>query len=348
MELKSSEITELMERYNTMGLSIALINDGKLSHVDSFGLLEAGTEHPVGNDTMFNACSISKLATAVLSLRLVERGILELDQDVNDRLLSWKIPASKYTQHKKVTLRTLLSHQSGVIDPERSFHEYRASHGIPSIPDLLEGRTSYCTAPIEVKYEPGSEFQYSDAGFCILEQLIEDVTGRPFKQLMDELVLEPLHMKNSTLHHALLLEGSLNTASGHHKDGRAADGGYPLYPFLAAAGLWSTAADLAKLAVELMDSLQGRSKLGLSPALIQEMTTPQGCAPWTGLGIFLDRSDQQLEFTSLGWGVGYQCMLIAYPYIGNGAVIMTNSDLGVHQNKGIIGEIVRLLDLQKH
>lgn len=75
------------------------------------------------------------------------------------------------------------------------------------------------------------------------------------------------------------------------------------------------------------------------------MITSQGCKEWTGLGVFLDGSQHELKISSLGWGVGFQCMMVAYPYLEKGAVIMTNTDLGVHQLKGIIGEIFNSLTL---
>ena len=67
----------------------------------------------------------------------------------------------------------------------------------------------------------------------------------------------------------------------------------------------------------------------------------QGCSKWTGLGVFLDDLNEDLQIYSLGWGVGFQCMMICYPYRGNGAIIMTNADLGVHQMEGIIGDVLK-------
>ena len=60
--------------------------------------------------------------------------------------------------------------------------------------------------------------------------------------------------------------------------------------------------------------------------------------------MFLDGSEKEIEVSSLGWGVGFQCMMVAYPYLGKGAIIMTNTDLGVHQLKGMIGEIYSTLN----
>jgi CubicO group peptidase (beta-lactamase class C family) len=144
VELQNIDIYERMKLYNVPGLSVALIKSGNLGLTKGFRVLEAGTTKRVNNISMFNACSINKFATAMLVLKIVDEGILDLDENVNDRLISWKVPENRYTQNRKITLRTLLSHQSGVIDPEGSFGEFNPNQGIPTMLDLLEGRKSYC------------------------------------------------------------------------------------------------------------------------------------------------------------------------------------------------------------
>ncbi|WP_020060717.1 serine hydrolase domain-containing protein [Bacillus sp. 123MFChir2] len=341
MEFRSINISERMEHYNVSGLSIAFIENGEVHMTKEFGVMKAGTNRSVNSNSIFNACSISKFLTAMLVLKLTEQGILYLDEDINDRLISWMLLENEYTQNKKVTLRTLLSHQSGIIDPEGSFYEYNSTLGEPTMVELLEGKTPYCKERIEVKYEPESDFQYSDAGFCIIQQVIEDVCGKPFEVLIDELIFEPLHMKNSTFGLTALTGSSGRFSCGHNKKGEVVSSEYPIYPYPAAAGLWTTPTDLAILVIEVMNSLKGKSKIGLSENKATELITSQGCKEWAGLGVFLDGTEQEIEFSSLGWGVGFQCMLVAYPYLGTGVVIMTNTDLGVHQMKGIIGEIIR-------
>ncbi|WP_312474128.1 serine hydrolase domain-containing protein [Neobacillus sp.] len=339
MKLHNININERMMHYNVSGLSIALIENGQISLTEGFGVLEAGTANNVNSNSIFNACSISKFLTAMLVMKLTEQGILDLDKDVNKSLLSWKVPTNELTKNKKVTLRTLLSHQSGIIDPEGSFTELNSIQDIPSMVELLEGRTLYCNESIEVKYEPGSDFQYSDTGFCIIQQLIEDVTGQPFKEVMNELIFEPLNMENSTFELTISQARSEDFSCGHNKNGELVDGKYPIYPYPAASGLWTTPSDLAILVIELINSLKGESKIGLSKSNAKEMIHSQGCKDWTGLGLFIDGSEQEIEISSLGWGVGFQCLMVANPYLGTGVVIMTNTDLGVHQMKGIIGEV---------
>jgi len=343
VKLKNINIQERMKHYNVQGLSITLLEGDEISGTENYGLLEVESNRKANEDSIFSACSISKFLTGILAMKLVEDRLLDLDDDVNESLVSWKVPENDFTKNKKVTLRNLLSHQSGIKDPADSFPELNSKIGIPSMIELLEGQTPYCKTPIDVKCEPESEFHYSDAGFCIIQQLIEDVTEKPFHQVMNEEVFEPLGMENSQFNTKMLEVDRQNFSCGHNKNGELVDGKYPIYPYPAASGLWTTSMNLAELVLELIKAVKGESKVGISESLAIEMITPQRGKSWTGLGLFLESSEKELEITSLGWGVGFQSMMVAFPYLEKGAVIMTNAELGVHQMEGIIGEIYRSL-----
>lgn len=344
MKLKSIHMEEQMKHYNVPGLSIALLENGQIIGTQSYGLLEAESDRKVNENSIFSACSISKFLTGMIALKLVEERFLKLDEDINKRLVSWKVPENEFTKNRSVTLRNLLSHQSGIMDPEGSFLELNVELGIPSMVELLNGTTPYCKDPIRVQCEPESEFHYSDADFCIVQQLIEDVVGKPFHQVVNELIFNPLIMGNSYLNTKTIIEMDKKEFSyGHNKNGELIDEKYAIYPYPAASGLWTTSLDLARLLLELLNSLRGESKLGISERLAKEMITPQKGRSWTGLGVFLEGSKIDLEITSLGWGVGFQCMLEALLNIEKGAVIMTNAELGVHQMEGIIGQIYKSL-----
>lgn len=342
MLLGDLDIKARMKHYNVPGLSVALVENGGLSRTHNYGLLKSDGHKKISDQTRFSACSISKFVTGMVILKLVDSGLLHLDDDVNNQLSSWKVPENEYTVHKKVTLRSLLSHQSGIKDPENSFPELRGNE-FPSMVELLNGHTPYCKKAIEVKLQPESEFHYSDAGYCVIQLLIEDVTKKPFGQVVKELIFEPLNMENSS-YPTVISETNGEFSCGHDRNGKVVEGDFPIYPYPAASGLWTTPSDLSKLITELFNALRGESKLGISQMSAKEMISPQG-KPWTGLGLFLDRSGDELEISSLGWGVGFQCMLVAYPSKEKAAIIMTNAELGVHQLEGLIGEIYRSLQI---
>lgn len=343
MNLKNINIEERMNYYNVPGLSIALIENGQISGTVNYGSLEVESDRKVNENSIFSACSISKFLTGMIAMKLIDERLLDLDEDINKRLMSWKVPENELTKSESVTLRSLLSHQSGIIDPEGSFSELNSKIGIPTMFELLEGGTPYCKVSIKLQCEPGSAFNYSDAGFCVVQQLIEDVTEKPFYQVVNELIFKPLRMENSHLSTTMLEVDKKEFSCGHNKNGELVDGKYPIYPYPAASGLWTTSLDLARLVLELLNALKGESKIGISESLAKEMITPQIGKSWTGLGVFLEGSERELEITSLGWGVGFQCMVVAFPYLEKGAVIMTNAELGVHQMEGMIGEIYKSL-----
>ena len=345
LENINMNIEERMKHYNVNGLSITLFKEGQIIGTENYGFLEVNSNREVDNDSIFSACSISKFLTGMIAIKLLEEGQLNLDENVNERLVTWKVLENEYTKNKKITLRNLLSHQSGIKDPEGSFEELNSDIGFPRMVELLEGKSHYCRVPIKVQFEPESEFHYSDAGYCIIQQLIEDVTGKQFKQVVHEFIFEPLGMKNSQLDTTMSEVDRGNFSCGHNKNGELVDGKHLIYPYPAASGLWTTSLDLAELVLELINTVKGESKLGISESLAKEMITPQRGKSWTGLGVFLEGSEKELEITSLGWGVGFQCMLMANPHLEKGAVIMTNAELGVHQLEGIIGEIHKSLQL---
>ncbi|MFB1082540.1 serine hydrolase domain-containing protein [Jeotgalibacillus sp. JSM ZJ347] len=334
MALSRITINERMKHHYVPGMSIATIRNGALS-TDYFGLLEAGTEREVQRDTIFNACSISKFLTSVLVMKLSSQGLIDLDEDVNNYLVSWRVPSNEY----EVTLRYLLSHQSGVTDPEGSFSELNAGDRAPSMADVLAGRTPYCREPVKVKYEPGSDFQYSDAGYCMIQLLIEDITGEPFEKVVKEHIFEPLNMNHSAFPAVISEKGCF--ASGHNRKEEIVLGRYPVYPYPAASGLWTTSEDLAALLIEFMNALRGESRIGLTSDAAEAMISPQESNDWAGLGLFLEGVGQSVEISSLGWGMGFQCMMVAYPHEKNGIVIMTNADTGKHQMEGLIGEVYK-------
>ncbi len=344
MTTMNFNMQKAMEKYNVQGVSVAIIESGIIKSIDSYGCMKSKSGLDVHKYTIFNACSISKFATAMLVMKLVSNNILFLDLDVNEQLKSWKVPNNEHTHIQKVTLRNLLCHQAGFVDPDGSFHEYKQSQGTPSIVDLLNGKTSYCSKQAEVTYEPFSDFVYSDLGYCLIEQLITDVTGESFKNLIDREVFKPLKMNSSQIIDKPL-DDYINFSVGHNKSGNNIEISNTIYPYPAAAGLWCKTRDLAFLFIELMSSLKNQGKLQIPSSLIQEMVTSQGCKPWSGLGVFLDTVETNLEISSLGWGVGYQCMLVGYPNKGSGTIIMTNTDTEIHQLKGFIGEVIASINI---
>ncbi len=196
---KRMGLVERMAHYNVPGVSMAVINDYRVEWVKGYGVLEAGNSERVTPETLFQVASVAKPVVAVAALQYVEKGTLELDGDVNQRLVSWHLPENKFTTQEKVTLRRLLSHSAGVT--VHGFRGYAQGEAIPNLEQILDGEPPANSPPIRVNAVPGRQFRYSGGGYMIVQQLLEDVTGRPFPEIMQSAVLEPWGMTASTFEH---------------------------------------------------------------------------------------------------------------------------------------------------
>jgi CubicO group peptidase (beta-lactamase class C family) len=334
-EPKRGKLADRMRYYETPGASVAVINDYQVEWARGFGVKETGRSEPVTTETLFQAGSISKPVAAMAALRLVQEGRIDLDEDVNRYLVSWKVPPSGAWQ-PRITLRQLLSHTAGLT--LHGFPGYLTDRKIPTLIQVLDGEEPANTAPVRVNTVPGTQFRYSGGGTSIVQLMLMDLLGKPFPELMRELVLAPLGMQNSTYEQPLPAVRAAFAATGHPNDSRPVDGKWHVYPEMAAAGLWTTASDLARFAIEIQLSLQGRSNRVLSQEMTEQMLTPQ-VEEQIGLGPFLEGKGDTARFGHSGSDEGFVCTLTAYKGRGQGSVVMVNANRGWP----IIGEIQRAI-----
>jgi CubicO group peptidase (beta-lactamase class C family) len=328
-------IEERLRFYNATGVSIAVINNGKIEWARGYGVREAGTGFPVTTDTLFQAASISKSVSAAAALTLVEDGLLKLDEDVNLRLRSWKLPENEFTKQEKVTLRRLLSHSAGTT--ASGFPGYAPGDQTPTIIQILNGESPANTEAVRVNAAPGSVFRYSGGGFTIAQLLMTEAAGRSFPEIMRERVLKPVGMRRSTFEQPLPAK-YLNEAATGHWDGAPMKGKFNTYPEMAAAGLWTTASELARFGIEFQRALGGDKKRIVSPETARLMLTRQ--AENYGLGFWIEGEGENFWFTHSGSNRGYQSTFIMSAKKGQGAVVLTN---GFPVGYGLATEIVRAI-----
>ncbi len=333
-------IASEMGKRHVSGLSLAIIADGKIVKAKGYGTTEQGGQTPVTSRTLFQAGSISKPVSALGALRLVEQGKLALDEDVNTKLLTWKVPENEFTEDKKVTLRGLLSHTAGLT--VHGFPGYATDEPRPTVVQVLDGSKPANTRPIRVDIVPGSQWRYSGGGYTIMQQLVVDVTGKPFPQFMQEAVLGPLDMKESTFEQPLPDDKGKLTAAGHTMDRKAVKGRWHIYPEMAAAGLWTTPSDLARFAIGVQEALAGKSGKTLSPAMARQMITEQKNN--YGLGVGVVGSGTALRFGHGGRDEGFDAQLLAYAETGQGAAIMINAN----DNSQMVSRILEAIAREYH
>lgn len=326
----SEMIRARMDYYKVPALSLAVINNGTIEWTQGYGhVTSRANSSSIDSHTLFQAGSISVPITAFGALMLVQRGKISLDEDVNVYLKRWKIPENPFSQTEKVTLRRLLSHTAGIN--MHAFPGLRVQAAMPNLIDLLEGLKPSLTPPVRVISTPGSEWKYSGGGILIVQLLIEDVTGESFAIWMQNNVLNPLGMTESTFKQPLPASYASHSAHGCLRGGIPLASGRLANPHLAAAGLWSTPHDLAQFIVYIQLALKNRNAEPLNTFYVQEMLTRQSIGARElnyGLGFSLRNDGENLVFTHSGKEAGFLAYLYGYAYQDQGIVMMVNSSDG--------------------
>jgi CubicO group peptidase (beta-lactamase class C family) len=216
----------------------AMIEQGQITnmHFVSVG-------KPVNQDSIFGVASVGKWVTAMAVMRLVEKGMVDLDTPVSDYLESWVLPPSDY-DNELVTLRLLLSHTAGIEDGlgHNGFAPDEPIQPLTEHLTLAADVDPGVSGRVVVTAMPGETWKYSGGSYNLIQLIIEDVTKKTFNQAMSELVFQPLGLKNTYFQvnrtDPLLTE--YFTEGGARRD-------YPNYTSLASTGLYTSLSDMHKL-----------------------------------------------------------------------------------------------------
>jgi len=328
-----ASLQDRMAYYHTPGVSIAVVDGYRVEWARGFGVREADRPGKVDANTRFQAGSVSKPTFAVVVMRLAEAGRLSLDDDVDGYLTSWRIPPVG-DWRPRVTLRQLLTHSAGFT--VHGFLGYARSQPVPTVPQLLDGLPPANSAPVRMNILPGLQVRYSGGGLTVAQLAVTDHVGEPLPQLARRLVFAPLGMTRSGYDQPL--RDTADVAPGHYWMARPLPGRWHTYPELAAAGLWTTPGDLARLGASLQHALRGDSNEILSPQSARAMVTDQRLAGGSiGISFFLEGQGDSARIEHGGWDEGFLTEFVMYVRGGRGAVVMVNSTEG----GDLINEIVR-------
>jgi len=321
-------IEDRMEHYGIPGASIAVIHNGKIAWTKGYGVTDKESKTPVTTQTLFQAAATSMPVTAYGALRLVEQNKLDLDENINSYLKSWKVPENEFTKEKKVTIKNLLNHSAG-IHP-RGTGSYSINEKIPTFLEILNGTSPALNDPIVVNKEPGESVRFAYASYVPIQQMMLEVEGKTFPEIMDELVLQPLEMNNSTFNQSLTAEQLTKIATGYLQGGSMVEGKREIYPAMASYGLWTTAEDYAKFITNVQQTLKEKPTKGLSKNLTELMGIPYGVgnSEWSftlGLGFQLINRNDEIYLRHHGWNRGFYAEIEAHRDKGYGVVVFTNS-----------------------
>ena len=333
--LGTSTVAELMEEFGVPGVSVAVIQDFKIHWAKAYGVADVETGQLVDIETMFQAASISKPVAAMGVLRAVQDGLFSLDDDINNILDSWTLDGREFTRNRPVTPRTLTSHTSGLGDGF-GFPGYDPEQPLPTTVQILEGHELSNVGSVFMEREPLTFYEYSGGGVTVMELALSDVRRRPFVDVLQEGVLAPIGMTRSSYAQPISPEHNQNAARAHDNNGESRGPKWHVYPEHAAAGLWTTPTDLARLIIEVQRSASGESNRVLSQSMIQEMLNPVGVGPFA-VGFTVSKIGEGWYFSHGGSNWGFRALMLAHKVKGYGLVVMTNAD----QGSTVINEISR-------
>ncbi len=309
------------------GIGCAWADAAGKETTEYYGFADKESLAVVDEETVFPACSISKFIAAICIMKLHERKLVDIDMPVNRYLRRWKLLASDGIE-SDADIRSVLCHTAGILDGEDAFCGLRRADPEISLMDVLEGRTSYNDRLVRAGKRKGSAFEYSDAGYCVLQLLMQEVTNGNFDDVSRDILFHPLGLSSTFFAapgNVACFENRM--ATGYDDNGMPIPGRFPQVPDLAASGLWSTPRELLAIAKGFVKALNGESSF-LQPESAQEMAKPVKNFPWTGLGVFIGGKDM---LVSKGWGENGQCMMKMNCCTGEISVVMTNRDPGVDQ-----------------
>ncbi|MBM3546128.1 MAG: beta-lactamase family protein [Alphaproteobacteria bacterium] len=332
-------LEQMLAYFHVPAVSVAAIRDFKIDWAKAWGVADVETGEKTTEKTLFQAASISKPVAAMASLRAIQDGRFGLDQDISTILKSWTLPDHPFGGGLAVTPRMLLSHTSGTGDGF-GFPGYEPDAPLPTLQQILDGEAPANRGPVRLVRPALSAFHYSGGGSTIQQLALTDAVGRPYRELVREWVLDPIGMSDSSVDLPLPDALKVRTTRAHDGWGRAMNVKYHVYPEAAAAALWTTPTDLAKFAIEVQQTLAGRSTRVLSRTMMQEMVTPVGVGPYAA-GFAIARTGEGWYFSHGGGNWGFKCRLVAHRAKGYGAAVMTNGDNGEIVVTEIIERVAR-------
>ena len=288
-----------MERSDIAGASVLVMKDGNILLQKGYGYADVKSKKPVDPiTTIFRLASISKLFTWISVMQLQEQGKLDLDADVN-RYLDFQIrPAF----NRPVTLRNLMTHTGGFEEVTNDIILTDASKAISLRDDLIHNQ------PMRL-FPPGEVPAYSNYGVGLASYIVQRASGEPFEQYVQEHIFAPLGMTHSSFHQPLEKSLEYSDSLGYRGNTTKPPVGFEIFNPVGAGGISSSAADMGRFGLALLNGGELDGKRILKPETLAQMWTPQFRAsdqlPPQCMGFYQDWRN------SLHW-IGHEGDLIAF------------------------------------
>ncbi len=345
--ISNHSIFKHMEKYNIQELSVAIVNDFKITDLRQYNSnnKKVNINRHINKETMFQAGSTSKLFTAVLVMQLYQEGLLDINKPVNTYLKRWKIPTNPLVENGEITIKMLLNHNSGLKaygnmyntmyykqEFDKSFQKLNLpiksyKNDIPSYVSRLKQYTlNYNKKPLEI-------FQYSNIGYAILTLLIEDILDDNYANIAKKRIFDKLGMNRSTFDTPIDLKKWENTSIGSCQKHYMI--GFIETNFIGAGALWTTPHDLSLFFIELSKSINGKSDILLKQNYAKKMISNKikiyskgkqakfkEYPVYYGYGIMVSKN-----FITHGGDIYLFCSKNIFNYkTGNGVIYLYNND----------------------
>ncbi|MEM9131975.1 MAG: serine hydrolase domain-containing protein [Actinomycetota bacterium] len=315
------------------GLAVAVIRDGGLVLLDGWGT-DPADGAPIDGETVFQVGSVSKPVAALTLHAAGAAGEVDLDVPLADSTADPAVLDLLGTDAAAITPRLLLAHRGGV-GPD-GFLGYGATEQQPDTLGVLTGDGN--STAISVTAPPDTAFSYSGGGYMLAQHLAETQTGSSLDELAERYLFEPLAMSSTSYSVDPPIEVFARSTAGSSV-GNALPEGYRRHPEAAAAGLWSSATDLALLLLGMQLALLDPEAELAAPAAASIAPTSTTEDLIVGSGWFLDRDQDPGWFWHNGRNIGFAAEVVASTDGRHGAVILTNS----LQGPELIDQILRTI-----
>lgn len=306
-------IQQVMVERDLPSVAVAVVKDGAILWEEGFGWADRERRLPATEHTPYSLASISKPITATGLMILAERGAVDLDRPANDYLRAAKL-SGLAGDPSRATVRRLLSHTAG-LPLHYEFFYRDAPYGERKMEDAI-ARYGILV------YAPGTAYLYSNLGYGVIDQIIESVSGRSYRDFMRSEVFEPLGMRHSSVHLGAELEG----IAAQRYDGRRRPIPYYDFDHDGGSAVYASAHDLARFALFHLKSPLPDQQPILSDSAVDAMRqvqTPPGSDDYA-LGWFVGEDRGFLRVWHTGGMPGVSTMLSLYPGERLGVVVLLN------------------------
>ncbi|MGB4704714.1 MAG: serine hydrolase domain-containing protein [Candidatus Saccharicenans sp.] len=324
-------LSDRMTFYRVPGVSLAVMDNYRIEWSKTYGYRDVINYKPLSVNTAFQAGELSQPVSAAVALRLVEEGVIKLEDELGGYYL--RIIGLRPQIKIHFTLHNLLSHSAGFY-PWVS-EGYPHSVTPPDLSSILRGEPPARNYQSYLGFDPDIPVRFSDFNFVLMEKYISEKTRKSWPELAAEKIIVPLGLKNTFFGRP----AAEDLASGHLREGTEIPGNWYFYPEQAARGLWTTPEEYLRLFIELIDCARGKTPGLLNPSLARRMLSAQ--EPGAGYGVRVEGEHEKYKIFLKGKTKGYRVAVLIYPAVGRGAVVMTNSENGWQ----LIEEILRGLSI---